>query len=126
MFMSSLPHVKDVLSSSFVCPTDESKISLFDIDRSLLTSPYRDEKELAYQLTISALQKSGTDLAVSTIGDIDSGRLVYAIGSNEGVHIYTDIVSGSREQKIEMATNAVFAQLIKKIKTGSFGIGETI
>ena len=125
MFMCSLPNAKDVISSSFVCPTDESKISLFDIDNSLLTT-YRDEKELAYQLAISGLKKSGADLVVSTLGDIESGRLVYAIGSNEGVHIFTDNVSGSREQKIEMATNAVFFQLIKKIRKGDFGMGETI
>lgn len=123
---SNIENAKEILKDSFVTIANSSKASVLGVSGELFNRPTLDYKEIAYQMAVGAINRSGADIVVSTFGDINKGELVFAIGNMEGIHIYTEHVEGSLEQKIKMATNAALFELIKKCKTGNFGMGKTI
>jgi len=57
-----------VLWGSFVCYTQEAKISMLDLDNDALSADGLVSKETACSMAKSALQKSGADFAVSVTG----------------------------------------------------------
>lgn len=125
-FASNLLCPQEVVESSFVVKTNESKIKLLGVDEKCFQKANIDYEEVAYQMAVGLLSKSEDAIAVATFGDVESGNLVFSIGTKDGVHIFSESVEGSLSQKIEMATNAVLFSLIKKIRQNNFGLGKTI
>ena len=114
----------DILKQSFITFSEEAKEAVLNVERSVARG--KDYKEIAYQMAVGVLEKSKCDIALATAGDIDRGNVVIAIGTSEGIHIFCDEVSGSREQKIITATSKAFFELIKKLKKNNFNIGEYV
>lgn len=122
---SDLPKAKDLLIEGYFTPTDEAKMKLLGVEREVFKKPRIDQEEIAYQMALGALENSGADIVVSNCGDLSTGELTFAIGSHEGIHIFNQKVEGSAEQKITMASNAIFFQLIKKIRQNDFHMSKT-
>ena len=125
-FYSSLPKAKNLLIEAYFTPTQNSKTKILGVEQNIFNKPTIDQEEIAYQMALGALENSGADIVVSNCGELESGEVIFAIGSSEGIHIYHQIVSGTYEQKIDMACNSIFFQLIKKIRQNDFHLGSTV
>ena len=122
---STLTNAKKLLIEGYFTPTDNAKMKLLGVEREVFKKPVIDQEEIAYQMALGALENSGADIVVSNCGDLENGELTFAIGSHEGIHIFNQKVEGTTEQKINMASNAIFFQLIKKIKQNDFHLSKT-
>ena len=126
LIYETLPKAKDLLIEGYFVPTETAKSKILGVDSSIFKKPTIDNEEISYQMALGALENSGADIVVSNCGDIESGELTFAIGSSEGIHIYNQKVEGTYEQKIIMASNAIFFQLVKKIRQNDFHMSRTI
>ena len=124
MFYEKLENPKDFLIEGYFTPTNQAKIKILGVDSKLYNNQTIDDEEIAYQMALGALENSGADIVVSNCGSLELGDLVFAIGSSEGIHIFRQKVSGTNEQKIVMATNAIFFKLIKKLKQNDFHLSQ--
>ena len=124
IFYEKLLNAKDFLIEGYFTPTQQSKMKILGVDSKIYKKSTIDDEEVAYQMALGALENSGADVVVSNCGDLQSGDLVFAIGSSEGIHIYRQKVFGTYEQKIVMATNAIFFKLVKKLKKNDFHLGQ--
>ena len=125
-FYNVLPKAKDLLIEAYFAPTPNSKSRILGVDSNVFKKSTIDQEEVAYQMALGAMENSGADIVVSNCGELESGEVTFAIGSSEGIHIYHQVVSGTYEQKIDMACNAIFFQLIKKLKHNDFHLGSTV
>jgi len=123
-FYEVLPDAKDFVTEGYFAPTNEAKIKLLGVDDKIFKKPKIDYEEIAYQMALGALENSGADIVIANCGDLATGEVVFAIGSQEGIHIYSDKVEGTYEQKITLATSAIFFKLIKKLKQNDFHLGQ--
>ena len=120
----AIENVSSIMLESFVTISPESKMDILSLNKSVAFG--KDYKEIAYNMAVGLMNRTGCDIAVATTGSVEMGEVTFAIGSSEGVHIFTYNVSGNREQKILSATGKVFFELIKKLKKNNFHIGEFI
>ena len=125
-FFSNIADASKFLKASFVTVDKESKQKILGVQQNLLEKPTVDCGEVAYQMAVGALKASGADVAVSSFGNIESGKLWFAIGTAEGVHVFDAAFEGGLQQKIAKAKNTIFFKLIKKIKQTDFHLGETV
>ena len=84
-----------------------------------------DYEEIAYEMSLGALENANTDFVVSVTGSIETGKCYIGIGNTKGIHVYKENVSGDLMQKIEKITNYTFFHLIKKIKQNDFHLLKT-
>jgi PncC family amidohydrolase len=66
--LADIPGASAVLFGSYVCYTQEAKVSMLDLDSSKLTANGLVSKETALSMAEKTLKKSGADLAVSVTG----------------------------------------------------------
>jgi len=66
--LGQIPGASDVLWGSFVCYTQEAKLSMLGLDNDELNKEGLVSRQTACSIAIKALQKSGADLAVSVTG----------------------------------------------------------
>lgn len=123
-FLSASHNATDVMRENYVLFSGESKERVLGVDGSIARG--KDYKEMAYQMAVGLIDKTGCDIAVSTTGDLEKGEVAIAIGTSEGIHIFTDTVTGGREEKITYATSRAFFELIRKLKKNNFHIGEYV
>ena len=67
-FMANTPGASAVLWGSYVCYTQEAKISMLGLDNVLLAANGLVSKETALSMAAGALQKSGADIAAAVTG----------------------------------------------------------
>jgi len=125
LFCETIENARDVLIEGYVALTSNAKEKLLGVDREVFRKPKIDLGEVAYQMALGALENSGADVVVANCGDLQTGEVVFALGNVDGIHIFTEKVSGTKEQKIAMATNAIFFRLSKKIKQNDFHLLQT-
>lgn len=117
---------KDVLQNCVVVPSTLDKKKVLGVNENLFNKVTVDFGEIAYQMAVGAVENFGAGVAISCTGDVEEGILAFAIGNNDGIHVYSQSLEGTREQKIELATNTIFFELIKKLKQNDFHLGQTI
>jgi PncC family amidohydrolase len=66
--LADIPGASAVLFGSYVCYTQDAKVSMLDLDNDKLTANGLVSKETALSMAEMALKKSGADLAVSVTG----------------------------------------------------------
>lgn len=125
LFCETIENARDVLIEGYVALTSNAKEKLLGVDREVFRKPKIDLGEVAYQMALGALENSGADVVVANCGDLQTGEVVFALGNVDGIHIFTEKVTGTKEQKIAMATNAIFFRLSKKIKQNDFHLLQT-
>ena len=126
LVFSNIKDAKSILAESYIATTGESKTRLLGVDERLFAKAKIDYSEVAYQMALGVLENSGADYVVANCGDIEAGEVFYAVGNSEGVHVFSKKVEGSREQKIQIACNAIFFEMIKKIRQNDFHLGQTV
>lgn len=99
----------------YVTTSPISKIKNLGVDEKLFKTTKLDYNEIAYEMALGVLENSGADIVCCNTGDIESGDLYFSIGSSEGIHIFNEKVYGDINDKIDMACNAIFFKLIKKL-----------
>ncbi|MBQ3048230.1 MAG: CinA family protein [Clostridia bacterium] len=125
LFCESVENARDVLVEGYIALTNNSKVNFLGVDGRVFKNPKIDLGEVAYQMALGALERSGADVVVANCGDLQSGEVIFALGNVEGIHIFSEKVYGTREQKIAMAANAIFFRLSKKIKQNDFHLLQT-
>lgn len=120
----NLPNAEEILKEGYFVPTKEAKMKILGVEEKLFKK--MDYEEIAYQMSLGALENSGADIVIANCGNLSNGEITFAIGSSEGVHIHNQKVDGSSEQKITMATNSIFFKLIKKLKQNDFHLGKNV
>lgn len=125
MFCNKLSD-KNILSQGFIVPDEKSKINILGVPEKIFNKPNIDLGEVAYQMALGALEVSQADFTVATFKGSNLNEFVFAIGSNEGIHVYSEKLFGGNEQKIDLACNIVLFKLLKKLKKESFNLGETV
>ncbi len=126
---SSLGKIKDseqVLKESYVAISNESKTKLLGVDKGCYNKTNVDFGEIAYEMALGVLENSGADVVATSCGDLENGVLYFAIGNSEGIHIYSENICGTVDDKIKLATGKIFFQLIKKLKQDDFNIGSEV
>lgn len=126
MMFANIKDANSVLAESYIATTGESKTKLLGVEEKLFKKPKIDFAEVAYQMALGVLENSGADVVVSNCGDIEEGEVFFAVGNSEGIHVFSRKVEGSREQKIMIASNAIFFEMIKKIRQNDFHLGQTV
>ena len=123
---NNLENASEIISESIVATDDNSKIKLLGVEKSIFKKSVIDYSELAYQMALGILENSGADIVVSSCGDVKKGIVTFAVGNSEGIHVFNEKVSGSTQEKIDLATGMIFFHLIKKIKQDDFHIGKSV
>ncbi len=116
---------RDVVGEVYITPSNKSKSKLLGVDEATFRKSSIDYTDISYQMALGVLENSGADVVVANCGDFETGDCVFAIGNKEGIHVFSQNVSGSPEQKIKMASGMIFFQLIKKLKQNDFYLGKT-
>jgi len=125
-FNKSVENASSVLAGSFFAFSKETQISSLNVNEDLYLKPILDYSEIAYEMCLGAMQKANADITCSSLFDEAKSKLYFAIGNNEGIHVFSEFLSGTKEEKIKKATNLIFYKLIKKIKQNDFHLGKTV
>ena len=125
------PKLTNLIKENIVCINDNSLISRLKVSPTILNQYGRVSVEVAYEMAAGLLETSG-DLVLVTCGDIDYedndkvGKLCYiAVGDTDGIHVYKNVLYGTREQVIDSLTQTAFYYLIKNIKQNDLFFDKT-
>ena len=124
-FYENNQDAKEILTESYITPNNNSKIKILGVEPELFETEDIDYEEIAYEMSLGALENANTDFVVSVTGSIETGKCYIGIGNTKGIHVYKENVSGDLMQKIEKITNYTFFHLIKKIKQNDFHLLKT-
>lgn len=122
-FLSENAEGNKILIESYVTPGDIAKERLLGVDREVLKNAEKKPDDVAYQMAIGALESSGADFVLATFGI--NNQCFYAIGNIKGIHLYSEIFSGSAVELTKKGTSAGFFHLIKKIKKNDFHLEQS-
>ncbi len=125
-FFEDVENAKDAVTAAFVVPDNKSKINVLGVDEKIFSRSTIDFGDIAYQMAICAMSKTGADVVVATTGDIKSGSFAFCVGTNEGIHVFEQHLEGTNQEKVRTATNLAFGKLLKKMKQNNFHIGQTV
>ena len=114
-----------VVVEGYFTPTNLSKSRLLGVDESVFKKAKIDFLDIVYQMALGVLENSGADVVVANSGNLDEGICCFAIGTREGIHVFSKAVKGSSEQKIKMASGEIFFELVKKLKQNDFCVTKT-
>ena len=126
MFFEEASGYLDVFSGGFVATDNKTKTNVLGVSEKVFSKASIDLGEVAYQMALGALEVTQADITVSTYGDINKNQLIFAIGTEEGIHVYTENVFGTLNQKVQTACNFVLFKLLKKIQKDDFNLRETV
>lgn len=128
-FISHNDNATDYLKESMVCYSNSSKINRLKVSEGLLNSYTEKSVEIAYEMAAGLLETSGADVALVNAGSIKefhdnsvTKTCFIAVGDIDGIHVYKNTFSGSREQIVDGLTKTSFFYLIKKLKQNDLQI----
>lgn len=119
-FLQSFPLAEQYLYEGYITTKASAKNKVLGVNKETIAlCSY--SSEVAYQMAIGALDKSGCDYVVSTTGCLneasqDYGKCSICVGNIQGIHVYKHTFFGERNEIISKITNAAFFHLIKKIR----------
>lgn len=113
--------ISDYLVEGIVSYSNQSKTSRLKVSENILNTYTAVSVEVAYEMAAGLLETSGADIVVTTTGyaSKDEGHDAFAyiaVGDMDGIHVYRNNFSGSREEVIESVTKTSMFYLIKKLK----------
>ncbi|MDD4211195.1 MAG: nicotinamide-nucleotide amidohydrolase family protein [Clostridia bacterium] len=120
--------IGNYLVEGITCYSNNSKIARLNVQPHIIDKYSSVSAEVAYELAAGLLQTcEEADLVLATVGYAsgagEKNGLVYiAVGDLQGIHIYKNIFSGSRQKIIDLATNSALFYLIKKIKQNDINL----
>ena len=120
--------ISEFLTESVVCYSNEAKMQRLGIPSVVLDKYSAVSAETAYEMAAGLLETSkGVDVVIATTGYAEgageeNGLVFIAVGSSEGLHIYKNKFSGTREKIIELASQTAVFYFIKKFKQNAINI----
>ena len=108
------------LTESYITPADAAKCKILGVEEGLFAKTKPDPNEIVYQMALGALENSGCDFVLSTFAM--ESTLYLGLGTKEGIHIYSQKFSGTKQELICKFTGAAYFNLIKKIKKNDFDL----
>lgn len=125
-------NITSCLLESIVCTNESSLASRLRVSPAILSQYGVVSVESAYEMAAGLLDTSNADIVLTTSGLIDYeendkiGKLCYiAVGNADGIHVYKNVLYGSREQVIDSLTQTAFFYLIKNIKQNDLFFDKT-
>lgn len=125
-------NITNCLLESIVCSNESSLVSRLKVSPAIISQYGTVSVETAYEMAAGLLETSTADIVLTTSGLIDYkendkvGKLCYiAVGNNDGIHVYKNMLYGTREQVIESLTQTAFFYLIKNIKQNDLFFDKT-
>ncbi len=116
--------VSSVFGEGLVTYSNESKVRRLGVSKETLKQYGAVSNETAYEMTLGLLSL-GNSYAVATTGiagpgggspEKPVGLCYYAVGSNEGVHVYRKFYQGTRNEIRKQAVNDALFALIGIMK----------
>lgn len=125
-------NISNTLIESLILTNKESLTSRLKVSPVILNQYSIASVEVAYEMAAGLLETSNADLVLTTSGLIDYaendkiGKLCYiAVGNSDGIHVYKNVLYGTREQVIDSLTQTAFFYLIKNIKQNDLFFDKT-
>lgn len=119
----------DYLKESVIPISKNSKINRLKVSESIINNYTEKSVELAYEMAAGLLETSGADVVLVNTGDIkefnddsNTKTCFIAVGDIDGIHVYKNTFTGSKEQIIDGITKTSFFYLIKKLKQNDLQI----
>ncbi len=125
-------NISNTLIESLVLSNEESLTNRLKVSPIILKQYSSVSVEVAYEMAAGLLETSNADIVLTTSGLIDYaendkvGKLCYiAVGNSDGIHVYKNVLYGTREQVIDSLTQTAFFYLIKNIKQNDLFFDKT-
>ena len=122
-FISHNGNALDYLKESIVCYSKSSQINRLKVSESIINNYTEKSVEFAYEMAAGLLETSGADIVLVNAGSIKefhddsvTKTCFIAVGDMDGIHVYKNTFSGSKEQIVDGLTKTSFFYLIKKLK----------
>lgn len=128
-FLSNNEDAVNYLKESVLCYSKSSKINRLKVSESIINNYTDKSVEIAYEMAAGLLETSGADFVLINSGDLkefnDSSNTktcFIAVGDIDGIHVYKNTFSGSKDQIVDGLTKTSFFYLIKKLKQNDLQI----
>ena len=123
--------ISEYLIEGIVAYSNNSKTNRLKVGENILNTYTAVSVEVAYEMAAGLLETSGADIVVTTTGyaSKDEGHDAYAyiaVGDMDGIHVYKNVFSGSREEVIDSVTKTSMFYLIKKLKQNDLLFNHTM
>lgn len=123
--------MSEYLVEGVVSYSNYAKTTRLKVNENILNTYSAVSVEVAYEMAAGLLETSGADIVVTTTGysTKDEGHDPYAyiaVGDMDGIHVYKNSFSGSREEVIESITKTSMFYLIKKLKQNDLLFNQTM
>ncbi len=109
---------KELIKEGRITNTQFTQKNLLNINPSIGGKNGGISVECAYEMATTLLETSKTDLVLITCGDIDGeNNICYiAVGDMDGIHVYKNTYTGSKNKVINTVSKCGVYYLIKKLK----------
>lgn len=128
-FISNNDNAIDYLKESILAYSKSSKISRLKVSDSIINNYGDKSVEIAYEMAAGLLETSGADVVLVNAGslkefnDNSSTKTCFiAVGDIDGIHVYKNTFTGSKDQIVDGLTKTSFFYLIKKLKQNDLQI----
>lgn len=123
--------ISEYLMEGAVVYSNYAKTNRLKVNENILNTYTPVSVEVAYEMAAGLLETSGADIVVTTTGynSKDEGHDAFAyiaVGDMDGIHVYKNAYSGSREEVIDSITKTSMFYLIKKLKQNDLLFNQTM
>ncbi len=124
--------INETVKLALVCPNEESKMKLLNLNRGVLERYGELSIETAYEMAAGLLEVSKADFVLCTTGISESLKpnerktTFIAVGNMDGIHVYKNTFIGSKETVIENITQTSLFYFIKNLKQNDLLFNETV
>lgn len=118
---------KKYIELSCFVPTKEAKIKEFNLNSALFDSQDKGT-QIAYEMAVKQIAKSGSNVVVSNVCDYAENNLgicFIAVGDGREIHVYKNNFRGNFNEVKDSVTVASYFYLIKKLKKNDFHFEQT-
>ncbi len=128
-FIANNSGAQEYLKESIFASSKTSKINRLKVSESIINNYTEKSVEFAYEMAAGLLETSGADVVLVNTGSIkefsdesNAKTCFIAVGDIDGIHVYKNTFSGTKEQIIDGVTKTSFFYLIKKLKQNDLQI----
>ena len=128
-FIANNSGAQEYLKESIFASSKTSKINRLKVSESIINNYTEKSVEFAYEMAAGLLETSGADVVLVNTGSIkefsdesNTKTCFIAVGDIDGIHVYKNTFSGTKEQIIDGVTKTSFFYLIKKLKQNDLQI----
>lgn len=120
------------LNSSVILPSPQDGIAVLKINESIVNTYGPLSVEAAYEMAATMLEQSGSDYVLCTLAEqivessVAQASVFIAVGDQDGIHVYKNNFTGTKQQLIKSISQTGLFYLIKNIKQKGLLFSEII